>query len=124
MGKTKLEKVTKRYVTHYHTMPHFDELKVYSCGRIVRKGEIACYKHFLLFSQCFLPHMGLIFHFKSTLKCRRNIFFNLGQSGNGLTICFTFAQRHIFTSLVEAQVRSLRTNLQVCRLLSSCRNSS
>ena len=31
---------------------------------IVRKGEIACNKHFLLFSQCFLPYMVHIFHFK------------------------------------------------------------
>ena len=37
---------------------------------IVRKGEIACNKQFLLFSQCFLPYMALIFHFKYTLKCR------------------------------------------------------
>ena len=29
-----------------------------------------CYKQFLLFSQCFLPYMALIFHFKCTLKCR------------------------------------------------------
>ena len=38
--------------------------------KIVRKGEIACNKRFLLFSQCFLPYMPLIFHFKHTLKCR------------------------------------------------------
>ena len=37
---------------------------------IVRKGEIACYKQFLLFSQCFLPYMALIFYFKFILKCR------------------------------------------------------
>ena len=36
---------------------------------IVRKGEIACNKQFLLFLQCFLPYMALIFHFKCTLKC-------------------------------------------------------
>ena len=36
----------------------------------MRKGEIACYKQFLLFSQCFLLYMVLIFHFKCTLKCR------------------------------------------------------
>ena len=29
----------------------------------MRKGEIACNKQFLLFSQCFLPYMA-IFHFK------------------------------------------------------------
>ena len=37
---------------------------------IVRKAEIACNKQFLLFSQCFLPYIPLIFHFKCTLKCR------------------------------------------------------
>ena len=36
---------------------------------IVRKGEIACNKQFLLFSLCFLLYMALIFHFKCTLKC-------------------------------------------------------
>ena len=35
---------------------------------IVRKGEIACNKQFLLFSQCFLPYMALIYHLKCTLK--------------------------------------------------------
>ena len=34
-------------LTHYHTMRHFDALK------IVRKGEIACNKQFLIFTQCF-----------------------------------------------------------------------
>ena len=36
----------------------------------MRKGEIACNKQFLLFSQCFLPSMVDIFHLKCTLKCR------------------------------------------------------
>ena len=35
----------------------------------MRKGEIACNKQFLLSSQCFLPYMVLIFHFKCTPKC-------------------------------------------------------
>ena len=35
---------------------------------IVRKGEIACNKQFLLFSQCFLPYLAFHFHFKCTLK--------------------------------------------------------
>ena len=38
--------------------------------KIVRKGEIACKKQFLFFSQCFLPYMLLICHFKCTSKCR------------------------------------------------------
>ena len=37
---------------------------------IVRKGEIACKKQYLLFSQCFLPDIALIFHLKCILKCR------------------------------------------------------
>ena len=56
---------------------------------IVRKGEIACNKQFLLFSQCFLPYMAHIFQFKCTLECICIFFFNLDQSkilssGNGL----------------------------------------
>ena len=47
---------------------------------IVRKGEIACNKQFLLFSQCFLPYMLLIFRFKCTLKSLSAIGFNLDQS--------------------------------------------
>ena len=49
----------------YHITLHFVAVE-----NIVRKGEIACNKQFLLFSQCFLFHMPLIFHFKCTLKCR------------------------------------------------------
>ena len=30
---------------------------------IVRKGEIACNKQFLLFSQCVLPYMAITLHF-------------------------------------------------------------
>ena len=53
-------------------MTHFEALKIFTVAveNIVRKGEIACnnccYKKFLLFSQCFLPYMALIFHFKCT----------------------------------------------------------
>ena len=54
-------------LTHYHTMPHFDALKINSCGKNCEK--IACNMQFFLFSQCFLPYMVLIFHFKCTLKC-------------------------------------------------------
>ena len=50
-------------------MTHFDAVNIFICGNIVRKGETACDKQFLLFSQCFLPYMALIFHFKCTLKC-------------------------------------------------------
>ena len=70
-------------------MLHFDALKIIAVENIVRKGEIACNKQFLLFSQCFLPHMALIFHFKTHFKMSCTICFNLDQSkilwsGNGL----------------------------------------
>ena len=50
----------------YRILTHLGYIAV---ENIVRKGEIACYKQFLLFSQCFLPYMVLIFTFKRTLKC-------------------------------------------------------
>ena len=59
-----------RAVAKCDLIPTIDTLKIYGFGNIVRKGEIACNKQFLLFSQCFLPYMALIFHFKCTLKCR------------------------------------------------------
>ena len=71
-----LNTVSNAILSHYHTMAHFDALKINSCGKIVRKGEIphiavknivrkgevACNKQFLLFSQCFLRYMALTFH--------------------------------------------------------------
>ena len=48
-------------LTHYHTILHFDALKIYiAVENIVSKGEIAC----------FVPYMALIYHFKYTLKGR------------------------------------------------------
>ena len=50
---------------------------------IVRKGEIACNKHFLHFSHCFLTYMSLVFHFKCTLRCR----LQLGSNWTSLKFC-------------------------------------
>ena len=44
-------------------------LRYTAVENIVRKGETACTKQFLLFSQCFLPYMALIFHFRCTSEC-------------------------------------------------------
>ena len=59
------------FLTHYHTIPHFDALNMYICGKHCETGEIACNEQFLFFfTQCFLPYMSLIFHFKCTsLQC-------------------------------------------------------
>ena len=72
--------------TQYRILMH---LRYKAVKNIVRKGEIACNKQFLLFSQCFLPAMVLIFHFKCISKMSSAICFNLDQSkilssGNGL----------------------------------------
>ena len=71
--------------TQYCILMH---LRCIAVENIVRKGKIACNKQFLLFSQCFLPYMVLIFHFKFTIKMLSAICFNLDQSkilssGNG-----------------------------------------
>ena len=60
-------------------MPHFDT-KYIAVENIVRKGEIACNKQFLIFSLYFLPYKAVIFHFKYTLKCSSVICLNLDQS--------------------------------------------
>ena len=61
---------------------------------IVRKGEIAFYKQFLLFSQCFLSYMVFYFlfkiHFKmSSASCFSYERYKILLSGNGLK-CLTF----------------------------------
>ena len=60
-------------------MPHFDTLEIYiAVENIVTKGEIAWNKQFLLFSECFLPYMALIFHLKCFIQ---NVICNLFQFG-------------------------------------------
>ena len=70
----------------------------------MRKGEIACNKQFLLFSQCFLPCIALMFHFKCTLKMLSAICFNLDQSkilssGNGLNVRIMWQRVYCITQL-------------------------
>ena len=56
--------------------PHFDALKIYSCGKHAGKGEIACYKQFSPFLTMFSTLFGTYFHFKCTLKCRLQMLSN------------------------------------------------
>ena len=67
-------------LTHYHTMMHFDTLKIYSCRNIVRKGEIACNKQFLLLLTIFSTLYGTYFSFQMHFKVSSAICFNLDQS--------------------------------------------
>ena len=50
--------------TQYHILT---KLRYIAVENIVRKGEIASNEQFLLFLQCFLPYMVLIFHTRCTL---------------------------------------------------------
>ena len=62
--------ILSNVLTHYHTMPHFQALKIHSCGKHCEKRRNCLLQAFVLFSQCFLPYIAIIFHFKCTLKCR------------------------------------------------------
>ena len=47
-------------LTYYHTMPHFDALKIKSCGKHCEKRR-NCLKRATYHFLCFLPYMALIF---------------------------------------------------------------
>ena len=69
-------------------LPHFDPLKIYSCGKDGEKGEIACNMQFLLFS-VFSTLYGTYFPFQMHFWMSSAIYFRLDQtkillSGNGL----------------------------------------
>ena len=70
----KNRKIKSRITTQYRILTH---LRYIALENFVRKGESACNKQFLLFSQCYLPYMALIFHFKCTFNCLLQLF----QSG-------------------------------------------
>ena len=55
-------------------------LQYKSSENIVGKGEIALNEQFLLFPQCFLPYVALIFSFEMHFKMSSAICFNLDQS--------------------------------------------
>ena len=83
---SRLTILLKPIATQCHILTHQRYIAV---ENIVRKGETDCNKQFLLFSQCFLPYMAFIFHFKMHFKMSSAVCFNLDQSkffssGNGL----------------------------------------
>ena len=61
------EALLNQITTQCHLLMHYK--RYMAVENIVRKGEIACNKQFLLFSQRFLSYMALIFHFKCCFKC-------------------------------------------------------
>ena len=76
--------------THCRILSHWRYIA--AVDNIVRKGEIACNKQFLLFAQCFFFTLnGTYFSIKINLKLLSPICFNFDQSkilssGNGFSI--------------------------------------
>ena len=59
-----------KILTNYHTTPHFDALKIYSCGKHCEKRRNCLLQAISSFLTMFSTVYTLIFHFKCTLKCR------------------------------------------------------
>ena len=55
-------------LTHHQTMPHFDALKIYSCGKHCEKRRNCLQQAISPFLTMFST-LALNFHFKCTLKC-------------------------------------------------------
>ena len=58
-------------LTHYHTMPHFDPLKIYIYGKhCEEKEKLLVTSNFSFSHNVFYPIWHFFFHFKCILKCR------------------------------------------------------
>ena len=53
-------------LTHYHTILHFDALKIYSCGKDCEKRRNCLTQAISPFSQCFLHYLAFVFQLKCT----------------------------------------------------------
>ena len=108
---------SKPITTQCHTLAL---LRYIAVENIVRKGEIACNKQLLLFSQCFLSNMALIFHCKCTLKCCLQFVsiltclkFCLIMGYKIMVLIFHFK----CTLKIHLQFVSIWTSLKLCRLV-------
>ena len=61
-------------------MPHFDALKIYSCGKHCEKRRTYFYHAISPFLTIFSAFMALIFHFKLHFRMSSAICFNLDKS--------------------------------------------
>ena len=91
-------------------MPHLTHWRYIAKENIVRKGEIPCYKQFLLFSPCFLyPIWNLLFILN--LVCNS---FTLDQSkilSSGNELANISATPHIFIDSYSLAFTSTRLGL-------------
>ena len=77
------------FLQFYHTMPHFDALTIYSCGKHSEKRRNCLQRAISLFLTMFSTLYGTYFPFQMLFKMPSAICFNLNQSkilssGNGL----------------------------------------
>ena len=88
------------YLTHYHTIPHFDALKIHSYGKYCEKRRYCLLKAISRFFTMFSTLYGTYFLFLIHFKMSYAICFNLDQSkillsGNGLKVLLsTFFPLH------------------------------
>ena len=78
-------------LTHYHTMHHFDALKIFSCGKHCEKRRNCLEQAISLFLTMFSILYGAHFSFEIYFEMSSAICFNLDQSeilssGNGLNL--------------------------------------
>ena len=66
------------YLTHYHTMPHFDALKIYSCGKLCKKRRNCLLTSNFSFSHNVFYH---IWHLVFISNALLNVVCNLFQFG-------------------------------------------
>ena len=95
----------KFHLIHFHTIPHFDALKIYSCGKHCEKRRNCLEQAISPFLTMFSTLYGTYFPFYMHFKISSAICFNLDQSKilsscNGLinhiyfviTKCFVFVK--------------------------------
>ena len=66
-------------MTHYHTMPHFDAPKIYSCGKHCKKRRNRLLQAISLYLTMFSTLYGNYFSFKMHFKMLSAICFSLDQ---------------------------------------------
>ena len=69
-----------RFLTHYHTIPHFDALKIYSCGKQCEKRKNCLWQAISPSTTMFSNLYGTYFPFLMHFKMSSAICFNLDKS--------------------------------------------
>ena len=101
-------------LTHYHTMRHFDALKIYSCGKHCdKRTKLLVTSNFSFSHNVFYSRCCLFFILNALKMSSAVFFFNLDQSkilssGNGLCSLYTVDSAYL-------QVVFVRENIAIKR---------